>query len=232
MEPINPRIQAALDQTCCMPRCLEDIIDKKVQGVALSIFEQIADFFCSLVWCGYSRLYEVKREIAAGDVPPPRPPLALPQVTGIAGTLIVLVDRTPGHVAQLLKSENDINLTIKSTPILFSDEQQQIRSLLENPPTDKRVRVGVFPNPEGTPNQYTVRLEMDSLRSEYLVDTIRPKRCQEYTNSSDSSATVFFFDGEPPQSFSNEFEDEFVLNEEQEGFQALVAILQPQEEEV
>jgi len=53
-------IQSARNEACWMPRCLENIIDKKVEGLALSIFEKIADFFCSFLWCGYQRLYQAK----------------------------------------------------------------------------------------------------------------------------------------------------------------------------
>jgi len=206
MQPINPRIQAALDQTCCMPRCLEDIIDKKVQGVALSIFEQIADFFCSLLWCGYSRLYEAKLQVIA----------EMPVITTVLGT--PFEDRTQRRVVGTLRHEkmNYFDGKLESQCYLTINDMLVATDLLENSITKDSLDSQV------TPVKVTVEDDADRGENYYLVTIARqrsffegeenrwytrmfsvngndPKTAQDYIGG----ATYFFNNGTtPPQRYT------------------------------
>lgn len=66
MDSAAPSQVRVAPQPCCyLPACLEAIIEKKVNRIALSVFEKIADWLCTWLWCGYADYFRQKEAEAA-----------------------------------------------------------------------------------------------------------------------------------------------------------------------
>jgi len=99
MAAFNP-ILPGQNRCCCIPAYLENIIDKKVNFIALSFFEKIADWFCSIFWCGYASLSELR--------------VGTPHA--FSGT--VLYDRTAARIANVAQ-HSLVNLITQNTSERF-----------------------------------------------------------------------------------------------------------------
>lgn len=93
---------------CWMPGCLLTLIEKKVNGIALSCLEKFVDWLCTYLWCGYDQFYQAR--------------LAENAVEHTFNNCTI-VDQTRGKVVTCETEESAVFCKIAGLPVMWTQRK-------------------------------------------------------------------------------------------------------------